>query len=129
MLDRALCGRHPLAFATLRREFDMYIVTNRVPVAADWREAFEERFRQRAGQVEQQPGFVRMEVMRPAGDGLPYLVQTAWQDRAAFDDWLKSDDFNAAHANPLPKEAYDGEGRIEQFEVIIACSASPRAAD
>ena len=99
----------------------MYIVTNRVPVAPDWRTAFEERFRQRAGQVEQQPGFVRMEVMRPAGEGLPYLVQTAWQDRAAFDAWLKSDDFKAAHANPLPKEAYDGEGRIEQFEVIIAC--------
>ena len=30
----------------------MYIVANRVPVAAGWEEQFEERFRNRAGQVE-----------------------------------------------------------------------------
>ena len=63
----------------------MYIVSNRVQVAVDWREQFEHRFRERAGQVEQQPGFVRKEVMRPDTDGARYVVQTAWQDRAARD--------------------------------------------
>jgi heme-degrading monooxygenase HmoA len=101
----------------------MYIVTNRVPVAPAWREAFEERFRNRAGQVEQQPGFLRMEVLRPDSDDTPYVVQTAWQDRAAFEVWIGSDDFRAAHANPLPKDAFDGEGRLESFEVIITAQA------
>ena len=44
----------------------MYIVTNRVPVALPWRAQFEERFRTRAGQIDQQPGFVRLQVLRPA---------------------------------------------------------------
>ncbi|MGB5835199.1 MAG: antibiotic biosynthesis monooxygenase [Thiohalocapsa sp.] len=103
----------------------MYVVTNRVPVAAEWREAFEARFRRRAGQVEQQPGFVRMEVMRPETDQTPYVVLTAWESRVAFDAWLKSDDFKAAHADPLPKEAFAGEGGLEAFEVIIAAAGKP----
>ncbi|TVQ90827.1 MAG: antibiotic biosynthesis monooxygenase [Chromatiaceae bacterium] len=100
----------------------MYVVTNRVPVAPEWQAAFEERFRQRAGQVELQPGFVRMAVLRPDSEGAPYVVETTWRDRAAFEAWLQSDDFRAAHANPLPKAAYAGEGRIERFEEIIAVS-------
>jgi heme-degrading monooxygenase HmoA len=102
----------------------MYIVTNRVPVAPEWREAFEERFRHRAGQVERQQGFVRMEVMRPDSEDTPYLVQTAWRDKAAFEAWIGSDDFKAAHANPLPKEAFAGEGRLEAFEVIITAAGA-----
>jgi heme-degrading monooxygenase HmoA len=98
----------------------MYVVANRVPVALAWRDEFESRFRHRAGQVDQQPGFVRMEVLRPVNDESPYVVLTVWQDRAAFDAWLKSDDFKAAHANPLPKDAYAGEGRLEMFDVIIS---------
>jgi len=101
----------------------MYIVCNRVPVAMDWRDQFEQRFRERAGQVELQPGFVRMEIMRPDTDDAPYVVQTAWQDRGAFEAWMKSDDFKAAHRNPLPKDAYAGEGRLETFEVIISANA------
>jgi heme-degrading monooxygenase HmoA len=108
---------------TLFQESAMFIVTNRVPVAPAWRDQFEARFRARAGQVESQPGFVRMEVLRPQDETTPYVVETAWESRAAFDAWLESDDFKAAHANPLPKEAYDGEGRLESFDVIISAVA------
>ena len=103
----------------------MFVVTNRVPVVAKWREQFEERFRQRAGQVEKQPGFLRMEIMRPVEDDTPYLVMTVWQDEKAFLNWVKSEDFKAAHQNPLPKEAYQGTGGgMEQHEIIITASAT-----
>jgi heme-degrading monooxygenase HmoA len=98
----------------------MFIVSNRVPVAPDWREAFEQRFRERAGQIDKQPGFVRMEIQRPADESSPYVVQTAWRDEASFRNWVGSEDFKAAHANPLPPEAFDGESRMERHEVIIA---------
>ncbi|MGD8308425.1 MAG: antibiotic biosynthesis monooxygenase [Chromatiales bacterium] len=101
----------------------MYIVTNRVPVAAGWEETFEERFRKRAGQIEQQPGFVRMQILRPDTPETPYLVETSWRDKAAFEAWVGSDDFKAAHANPMPREAFGEGGRIEAFEVIIAAGA------
>jgi len=101
----------------------MYVVSNRVAVAADWREEFERRFRERAGQIEQQPGFVRMEIHRPADDSSPYIVQTVWRDAASFQAWVGSDDFKTAHANPLPKEAFDADSRMERHEVIITTGA------
>lgn len=102
----------------------MYVVTNRVPVALDWREKFEERFRNRAGQVDKQPGFVRMDIMRPQDDGDPYLVLTVWENAKAFQDWVGSEDFKIAHQNPLPKEAYNGEGKMEQHTIVISAHAA-----
>jgi heme-degrading monooxygenase HmoA len=101
----------------------MYIVANRVPVAAPWREQFEERFRTRAGQIDQQPGFVRLQVLRPADAESPYVVLTTWRDKAAFEAWVGSEDFRRAHQNPLPQEAYTGEGRLEQHEVVLTAEA------
>jgi heme-degrading monooxygenase HmoA len=97
----------------------MFVVANRVPVAPDWAEQFEERFRKRTGQVEKQTGFVRMEILKPVSKDTPYVVLTAWESQAAFLAWLKSDDFKLAHSNPIPKEAFSGEGRLEQYEVVI----------
>ncbi|MES9991537.1 MAG: antibiotic biosynthesis monooxygenase [Candidatus Thiodiazotropha sp.] len=98
----------------------MYIVANRVPVAEGYQQMFEQRFRNRAGQIEKQPGFVRMQVLKPDKPGLPYIVLTSWQDKASFEGWVGSDDFKTAHANPMPKEAFDGEGAIEMHQVIIS---------
>ena len=102
----------------------MYIVTNRVPVASPWREQFEERFRTRAGQIDQQPGFVRLQVLRPADAESPYVVLTMWRDKAAFEAWVGSEDFRLAHQHPLPKEAYTGDDRLEQHDVVITAEAS-----
>ena len=101
----------------------MHLVTNRVPVAPGWEDRFEERFRNRLGQVEKTPGFVRMDILKPESDDTPYVVQTLWHDEAAFRAWVGSPDFVAAHANPLPKEAYQGEGKMEQFSVVISTVA------
>lgn len=103
----------------------MFVVTNRVAVETDWTEQFEERFRQRAGQVDKQPGFVRMEIMRPADENSPYLVMTVWKDEQAFRDWVGSDDFKLAHQNPLPKDAFKATGGgMEQHTIIIAASSN-----
>ncbi len=103
----------------------MYVVTNRVTVASEWRDKFEERFQQRAGQVDKQPGFIRMDIMRPISEETPYLVLTVWQDKQAFENWVGSDDFKLAHQNPLPKEAYDGPGQggMEHHEIVISSSS------
>ena len=97
----------------------MFIVANRVPVAAGWEEAFEERFRQRAGQIDKQTGFVRMQILKPESSDSPYVVLTAWRDKSSFEAWVGSADFKLAHSNPMPKEAFDGESKMEMHEVII----------
>ncbi len=101
----------------------MYVVANRVPVTPEWRQQFEERFQHRAGQIDKQTGFVRMEILRPVSENAPYVVLTTWKDQAAFRSWVGSDDFKAAHQNPLPKEAFSGESSLEQHEIIISAES------
>lgn len=97
----------------------MFIVANRVPIASGFEETFEERFRQRAGQIDKQAGFMRMQILRPESNDSPYVVLTTWQDKASFEAWVGSDDFKLSHSNPMPKEAFDGDSKLEMHEVII----------
>lgn len=101
----------------------MYVVANRVPVAKDWEDTFEERFRKRAGQIEKNPGFLSMQILKPVTKDTPFTVLTHWQDQASFEAWVQSEDFKLAHQNPMPKEAFNGEGKLEMFEVIISAKA------
>ena len=101
----------------------MFVVANRVYVTSEWADKFEERFRNRAGQIEKQVGFVRMEILRPLNEGSPYVVLTTWKDQQAFENWVGGDDFKRAHQNPLPKEAFSREGQFEQHEIIISANS------
>ncbi|MDH5301880.1 MAG: antibiotic biosynthesis monooxygenase [Gammaproteobacteria bacterium] len=101
----------------------MFVVTNRVPVAAGYEDLFEQRFRKRAGQIDKQPGFVRMRILKPVSEQTPYVVETTWASEQAFHDWVQSADFKTAHQNPMPKEAFTPGGGLEQFEVIISAEA------
>jgi len=101
----------------------MFIVANRVPVASGWEETFEERFRKRASQIDKQAGFVSMQILKPQSDNTPYVVLTTWQDKASFDSWVGSEDFKLAHSNPMPKEAFDGEGKLEMHDVLISAES------
>lgn len=97
-----------------------YVVANRVFVNPEFADEFEQRFRKRAGQIEQQPGFVLMEVLQPRSDDTPYVVMTHWQDEQAFQNWVGSDDFRLAHQNPMDSKAFREGGGIERYEVIVS---------
>ncbi len=96
-----------------------YIVANRIPVASGFESMFEQRFKNRAGQIDKQPGFIRIQILKPKEEGSPYIVLTTWENESAFENWVKSEDFKVAHQNPMPKDAFDGAGQLEQHEVII----------
>lgn len=103
----------------------MFIVANRVYVKPDWQAQFEQRFHNRLGQIDKQPGFVRLQVLKPVQSESPYVVLTTWADENAFKNWISSEDFQLAHQNPLPKEAFYQEGALERHEEIIS-SDKPR---
>jgi heme-degrading monooxygenase HmoA len=100
----------------------MFVVNNRVWVKPEYYEMFEERFSKRAGQIDKQDGFVRMQILKPVSEQSPYVVSTMWESKSAFEQWVGSEDFKLAHQNPMPKEAFreDREGGIEQFDVVIS---------
>ncbi len=97
-----------------------YVVANRVFVKQSYAGEFEQRFRNRSGQINQQPGFVRMEVLKPQSEKTPYVVLTHWENEQAFRNWVGSEDFKRAHQNPMDKDAFLDGGGLEQYEVIIS---------
>lgn len=47
----------------------MITVANRIYVAMEYADAFEQRFRERAGLVDQMPRFISNQVQRPVNEG------------------------------------------------------------
>lgn len=102
----------------------MITVANRIYVDPAYADAFEERFRTRAGLVDQMPGFVSNQLLRPVNPGDPYVVLTHWESRAHFEAWVRSDAFREGHARSgtLPKDAFTQPNALEVHEVILDSS-------
>ena len=98
----------------------MITVANRIYVKQEYAEAFEQRFRERAGLVDQMPGFVSNQVLRPVNEGDPYVVFTIWNSRQDFLNWVRSDAFVKGHAQSgsLPKDAFSQSNVLEMHEVV-----------
>lgn len=101
-----------------------YVVANRVFVKPEYCQEFEQRFQKRAGQINQQPGFVSMQVLKPQSEQTPYVILTHWVDQAVFETWVGGEDFNLAHQNPMTKDAFFDGGGLERYETIITSTAS-----
>lgn len=99
----------------------MITVANRIFVHPEYADQFEERFKNRARQVDQMPGFLRNMVLKPAKPGDPYVVLTLWESQEAFKAWTESDAFKQGHARSgtLPREAFSGPNQLEVHEVIL----------
>ena len=98
----------------------MITVMNRIFVNPEYQGDFEERFLNRARMVDQMPGFVSNQVLRPVAPGDPYIVLTLWHSREHFDAWTSSDAFTQGHARSgtLPGEAFSGPNKLELHEVL-----------
>lgn len=98
----------------------MITVANRIYVTAEYMEAFESAFRERAKLVDEMHGFVSNQVLRPVNEGDPYVVFTIWMSRQDFLNWVRSDAFIEGHAKSgsLPKEAFFKPNVLELHEVV-----------
>jgi heme-degrading monooxygenase HmoA len=98
----------------------MITVANRLYVGAEYADAFEKVFRERAKLVDKMPGFVSNQVLRPVNEGDPYVVFTVWNSRDDFMNWVRSEAFVKGHAQSgtLPKEAYFKTNVLEMHEVL-----------
>ena len=61
-------------------------------------EVLEQRFWQRAGEVEKTPGFESFELLRPTDGSNRYYVYTRWESEEAFESWMNSQRFEEGHA-------------------------------
>ncbi len=83
---------------------------NAVEVPEGMGDEFMERFAKRAGTVENQPGFEEFLLLKPSDGKNTFFVFTRWESEEAFDTWLSSGDFAAAHAHLAEGTGPTGHG-------------------
>ncbi|WP_046175409.1 antibiotic biosynthesis monooxygenase family protein [Domibacillus indicus] len=88
-----------------------YVVLNNIPVTDEGRPLFEHRFKNRAGAIEKESGFLSIRVLRPL-DSDTYVIFTQWEDAKAFENWKSSDAFNQAHKNRGTENGLDKRPHI-----------------
>ena len=87
-----------------------YIVCNNISVTDEGRPVFENRFKNRAGLIENEPGFQAIRVLRPLSNDT-YVILTMWETEQNFKDWTESRSFENAHKN-VPRKQKDKLKRI-----------------
>ena len=103
-----------------------FVVINAINVPPQRRDALEERFAARAGEVSKSPGFEAFELLRPANDaaGDKYLVYTRWNDKASFDAWMSSTAFERGHQRAGEGGPVATGNEVWSYEVIQQEQAS-----
>ncbi|ATX82430.1 Heme-degrading monooxygenase HmoA [Mariprofundus ferrinatatus] len=99
----------------------MFVTMNRFTIDPEHWPAFEARFRERAGLVDGEPGFIRNAVLRPESDTTnQHVVMTMWESRSAFEAWTRSEAFRKAHekAGQTPPAWFIAPSKLEMFESV-----------
>jgi len=76
----------------------------------------EKRFAARQGAVENAPGFLSFELLRPVAGESRYFVVTHWEDEESFQAWLKGPAMTA-HSGERARPVASGSSLLE-FEVV-----------
>ncbi|WP_163101683.1 antibiotic biosynthesis monooxygenase family protein [Peribacillus alkalitolerans] len=74
-----------------------FIVMNNIPVSKEGRPIFEHRFKNRPGQIENQPGFWAIRILRPLHSDT-YIILTQWENEKSFHEWQNSQSFAHSHS-------------------------------
>ena len=86
----------------------------------------EKRFGARLHAVDQQPGFLGFELLRPVSGETRYFVYTKWETEEAYQAWAKGGAAAAAHSGERAKPVASGSSLLE-FEVVQHADPAPAA--
>lgn len=101
---------------------------NAIEVAEGGGAALEARFAARAGQVEQQPGFEELLILRPVAGESRYFVLTRWASEEAYQAWRHGEAFarqhrqtheDGGHGPAKPEHPVGARGTLLEFEVVV----------
>jgi heme oxygenase (mycobilin-producing) len=101
-----------------------FVVINVLTVPEPMRATLEERFANRAGEVETMDGFEHFELLRPVEGQDSYLVYTRWQTEEHFKGWMESQAFTKGHAQSSEQGPASTGSQIWTFQVAEAKSKS-----
>jgi heme-degrading monooxygenase HmoA len=79
----------------------------------------EHHFRERSRLVDNFPGFLYLQLLRPQGGPATHTFLTAWENREAFRSYMNSEAHGISHSRE-PKQIMERtEVRHEAFEVLL----------
>jgi heme-degrading monooxygenase HmoA len=80
-------------------------------------EELEKRFTARAGMVENSPGFLGFELLRPISGENRYFVYTKWESEEAYQAWAQGPS-RAGHTSGEPRKPVATGATLLEFEVV-----------
>jgi heme oxygenase (mycobilin-producing) len=109
----------------------MVVKINAIEVAEGRGPELEKRFAARAREVDNQPGFLGFELLRPVKGETRYFVVTHWESDEAFQNWVKSAAFTRGHVQARAEQEGSHPpvahgSAVMEFEVVeLQAPATP----
>ena len=97
----------------------MFVVLSQFTVANHMAEEVKQAFRNRAGLVDHEPGFIKLEVISPFDDPNEIWLITYWTDEGSYQTWHRSHKYHDSHKG-IPKglKLVPGSPGVRFFEHI-----------
>lgn len=103
----------------------MFVFLSHLTVPEADHEALERSFRERSRLVDDVPGFLYLQLLRPTAGDATHAFLTAWESREAFRRYMKSEEHAISHGREPGEIMGRTEVRHEAFEVLMDSRMDP----
>lgn len=97
----------------------MFIFISHLTVPTDDADVLEQHFRDRSRLVDDMPGFLYLQLLRPQAGDATHTFLTAWESRDAMRNYMKSHEHAVSHAREPGEIMTRTTVRHEAFEVLM----------
>jgi len=120
-----LTGTEPRHPPKRPRTISVFVFISHLQVPEEDHPALEEHFRNRARLVDDFPGFIYLQLLRPAAGPATHTFLTAWETRAAFSRYMKSDEHGISHSREPAEIMARTRVRHQAYEVLLDSRIDP----
>ena len=97
----------------------MYVVVSKFRVANNMSQEVLSAFQNRPHKVDDEEGFIRMEVMRPVGVPEEFWLITHWNNKESWGNWYHSHSYKGSHKGiPAGLKLDPSQTEISHFELV-----------
>ena len=97
-----------------------YVARSRFEVRPGWEDAVVQAFRDRPRLVEDAPGFLRLDVVRPTDNPREFWLLTYWEDAASFERWHREHRTESHAGIPEGLRLVPGSARVDAMEHVTS---------
>jgi heme oxygenase (mycobilin-producing) len=97
----------------------VFVFISHLTVPAVDHEELERHFRERSRLVDDFPGFLYLQLLRPQAGPATHTFLTAWESRDAFRSYMNSEAHGVSHSREPRQIMERTEVRHEAFEVLL----------